>query len=581
MLGFTDHRHTRITVAIAVLAMTATLFGQEAPRGFEMGFTPWPYDATLEAVEETYRIIQEHGDLLAHHLGAGIPWQEALDGEPYPDAVLAEIEGRTSRTTLPVYLAIEALDSQRVGLARTWGTATNMPLEDPWSERSWDDPAVIEAFINFSLDMIDRFNPRYFNYGVEVSDLLHNNPAGFEDFKVFAARVYAEIKAAHPDLDLMVSVALREPCSQRGTEISRRMHELMPFVDTLGVSVYGYAFFEHQDQGDPSTQPPDWLTQVTAFSRGKPLAITETGWIAQDLDVPAFGLSVEADTDDQQAYVAALLRAADQLDLAFVIWFSAVDYDALWSGILGEDPTAAIWRDTGMFDDGLTARPALETWSQWFQRPRHRFVLPHLATAWQNYLFVDGPASATTHLTLTWFDEAGHTGGSHTLTRTGFARIDLTQLIPDAHAARITTRSPSARFRLAYLEPTAEGVAEFRLDDALTNALVFDLPIFEPEEATLTWKGLALYHDGSEPTAVALAAYDADGTRLAETNVMLNAQQRIRASLDVLFGIETEQARSVVRVTARSPNGKLAGLVISGNGLAQLLFTRAVALGGH
>jgi len=567
----------RIFVAIMLFSAFGPLLHawQDDTRTFDMGFTPWPYDATEEAVDHTYQRLHQYGNLVAHHLGGGIPWQEALDGQPYSNQLLAEIEGRTSKTRLPVYLAIEALNSERDGLANYWGESENKPLEAPWQSRSWNDPEVIEAFIRFSLDMIDHFNPKYFNYGVEVSDLIRHNPQGFEKFKVFAAEVYPRIKAVHPNLELLVSVALQSPCSEDGRAIAERMSDLMPFVDMVGVSVYGYAFFDHEGRGDPKTLPPDWLTQINGFSAGKPIAITETGWIAEDLTIPTFGLSVPASEQNQQDYVSRLLSTADQFELAFVVWFAAGDYDALWSGALNQDPTAAIWRDTGLFDETGEPRPGLTTWADWFAKPRHRFLIPHLATGWENVLFVDHPGPEPLDFEIEWFDEVGNVSGSQQFSATGFQKIDLTDTFPEAHAARLTTSSDESRFRLAYAEPTEKGVAEFTLTEARYSRLQFNFPLFSSDQVPLTWKGLALYHDGGLTTAVQLKAFDAQGQLLAETEVSLLPRQRIRATLSSLFGIENAQMLSVVRVTAQSTDGQLAGLNISGNGLSRLLFTQA------
>ncbi|MCG8533746.1 MAG: hypothetical protein MI808_01475, partial [Pseudomonadales bacterium] len=65
-----------------------------------------------------------------------------------------------------------------------------------------------------------------------------------------------------------------------------------------------------------------------------------------------------------KAYLQILFAEADRLNMQFIIWFSIVDYDALWSGVLGQDDVARIWRDTGLYDENLNARPALTSWQQ-------------------------------------------------------------------------------------------------------------------------------------------------------------------------------------------------------------------------
>ncbi len=42
-------------------------------RPFFMGFTPMPYDATGQAVRDTYNFTGEHGDIILHHFDQGVP----------------------------------------------------------------------------------------------------------------------------------------------------------------------------------------------------------------------------------------------------------------------------------------------------------------------------------------------------------------------------------------------------------------------------------------------------------------------------------------------------------------------------
>ena len=101
-----------LSIGLALLFATAMACGgggsgsndsgpQNTPpvtRDFDMGFTTWPYDATVEAVNFVNTETSSRGDFMAHHLDGGIPWQEALDGTPYDPAVEAEIQGRLTST---------------------------------------------------------------------------------------------------------------------------------------------------------------------------------------------------------------------------------------------------------------------------------------------------------------------------------------------------------------------------------------------------------------------------------------------------------------------------------------------------
>lgn len=338
----------------------------EQTRSFAMGFTPWPYDASIVAINFVYSEVNSKADIIAHQLDGGIPWQEALDGSAYPAAVEEELDNRIANTSLgQVYLTLSPLNAARDNLADYWNdSGTNQALGDPWDSRDFDSEEVIQAYTNFAKHTIDRFNPTYFNFALEVSELALNDDARFDKFVVFIEQVSGSLRQAYPDLKLMLSVALKSPESGEANIINTQVSRIVRYVDVVGVSVYPYAFFGHPDKGDPANLPANWLSQIETISSGKPIAITETGWIAEQLDIPRFALDVSADGSNQNAYLRILFEQANSLELQFIIWFSLVDYDALWNGVLGQDDVARIWRDTGLYDENLNPRTALTTWQE-------------------------------------------------------------------------------------------------------------------------------------------------------------------------------------------------------------------------
>ena len=327
----------------------------------------------MAAVDDVNQRIQDNGDIIDHHIMVGVPWEEAFQGLPYPANVDADLTSRVQMVQpgKRVYLAIDSLNTQRDGLAPNWGVNFNEPLPAPWDTRRFNDPEVATAYLNFALDLIGRFDPLYFNYGTEASELMLNDPAAFDGYVVFAQTVYNGIKAQYPNLPVMISIALKSPGSTEMDTITAGFNRIRDYVDIVGVSVYPYVFYDHAGKGNPDNLPGDWLSQVTTLAQGKPVAVTETGWIAEDLVIPAFGVNVPSNEEFQRAYADRLLSEADSLDAKFVIWFAIVDYDALWNGVLAQDPVAAIWRDIGLYDEQLRSRPALAEWQSWFARARN------------------------------------------------------------------------------------------------------------------------------------------------------------------------------------------------------------------
>ena len=166
-------------VLVILLAMLLAACGSESTstqgepatptiqtRPFYMGFTPWPYDATQDAVNTTYTKIQQHGDIIDHQLMQGIPWEAAYNQTAYPNNVEGDIQSRIAQTQdgKAVFLAIDSLNALRTGLAEDWTDSGEQTRTPPWDGRDFDSPEVITAYTNFALDMIARFNPVYFNY---------------------------------------------------------------------------------------------------------------------------------------------------------------------------------------------------------------------------------------------------------------------------------------------------------------------------------------------------------------------------------------------------------------------------------
>lgn len=349
-----------------------TLGPAPTSRSFRMGFTPWQYEATVAARDTTYQRIHSHADIIKQHLSDGIPYQEALDGTAYHPDVENEINTRLTRTQsgMTVLLAIDSLSGGRDGKPLYWSAGGANALTEPWLSRPWSSPEVTTAYINFALDMIGRFQPAYFEYGTEVSELILNDLAAYNnEYVPFAQAVYTSIKAQHPTLPLLTTIAMKHPTSPEASLIATHYPSILPYTDVVGVSVYPYIFFTHANKGDPSTLPSDWLSQITAVAGGKPIAVSETGWAAQDTVIPSFSVNEPSNAQNQNSFADILLTEANTLGAIFVIWWTVTDFDALWSNTLGADPVARIWRDIGLYDEDQNARPALTTWDQWLAAP--------------------------------------------------------------------------------------------------------------------------------------------------------------------------------------------------------------------
>lgn len=378
--------HPVLSLVLSLFLGMSAAAQEELPpaRSFSMGFTPWPYDLTDDAQQQTYDLLSQHSDLILHHMDTGIPWQEALDGTPYPANVHAAIQQRVAqrRTGQKVYLSItpNAL-ADRNRIADIWGAEEHLPLSPVWAQRSFDDPLVIRAFLNHARFMIAQFQPDYFAYGIEVSCAFRglDDPA-FQSLLAFAAQVYPVLKAENPGLPIFlticsISLELDDPAM-----LEEANRQLIVYSDYVGLSIYPYLLtpsIRLRGTAAPQRLPADLLTRWANLAPHKPFAIAETGYIAEPLRIERFGIDIAADEAAQAAYVARLLAELHALEAEFVIWFVLRDYDALVRQLEALTiPTESflIWRDTGLFDGAGQPRAALRLWDAWLALPR---ITPH------------------------------------------------------------------------------------------------------------------------------------------------------------------------------------------------------------
>jgi len=344
---------------------------EELPHGrsFFMGMTPNPYEYTPEAMEETYRILEEHTDIVVHHFDNGVPWPEALGKEPYHQQVENDLRYRTAklREDQRVYLAVAPLDHQRSHLAGYWGESPSLPRTGEWEDRACDDPEVVEAYLNFCRDLIGRFEPTYFNYGVEAN-LSWPGPEdpGFQAFLAFAERVYTTLKAEYPGLPVFLSLAKMDDVDHAaGMEVNRR---LLQYSDLVAVSTYPFLVDLGHLEADPALIPGDWFFSMASLDPGKPFAVAETGYIAEDLYIPDSDVLLKGTEEWQADYVRLLLRECDALDAELVTWFVPRDYDRAseyLKEVGGFPEWVHLWRDCGLLDGEGRARESLKVWDAW------------------------------------------------------------------------------------------------------------------------------------------------------------------------------------------------------------------------
>jgi hypothetical protein len=330
----------------------------QSSRHFRMGFTAFPYDISIEAVEQTRQFVRDNADLIAHHI-EGVPWAEALRDEPFPKEVLDDHGSKRSMKPpgAKVYLAVSP---GRGDLKHPDRGATPLPPE--LKGKLYDDPLVQRAFLTYCRRCIAFFKPDYLAIGIEVNEIFSAGADRWRAYVELHRYVYGALKKEHPSLPIFASFTLHNMIKDHGPMLAA-WKELMPFNDFIAVSYYPFL------AGQPADEALAWLTET--FDRfGKPYAMVETNEAGDRLVFPKSKIRIDGTPEKQAAYVRTLLALAEQHRFEFVVFFIHRDYDALWDKIKATAPELFMaWRDCGLVDEQGNARPAYAVWREYFERP--------------------------------------------------------------------------------------------------------------------------------------------------------------------------------------------------------------------
>jgi hypothetical protein len=330
-----------------------------------MGFTPFPYDMTEEAVKDTYRFIAGNADIVAHHMES-VPWIEALRGQPFSAALDDNWKTRKAGTPrgAKVYLA---LSPGRGALGQYWGARENMPVPGGFAGRRFNDPIVMTAYLEYCKRAVEFFKPDYLGIGIEVNEIYAVSPRIWTLYVELHQYVYRELKKRYPGLPIFASFTLHATLDRRKPPRNRaRMlnayRELMPWNDLVPVSFYPFI-------GGLSGEVENSLKWMTAQfdGFGKPYAIVESGEPAESVAVPGMRVTVRGTPAGQAAFYETMLSFAEKKRFAFIISFLYRDYDALWEKIKDKSPGLFVaWRDCGLLDEKGNKRPAYHVWRRYF-----------------------------------------------------------------------------------------------------------------------------------------------------------------------------------------------------------------------
>lgn len=320
-------------------------------REFYMGYTPWSYDDTIESVESTYAFLNAHGDIISHHLEAGVPWTEALSGAAFHSNVTTGWQYRVDNTeTAKSFVSITPLNNARDGLALYQGSSDNMALPGAFDGLAFNHPHVKQAFKSYAKRVVSFFNPDYLAIAVEANELMANDTTLWNDFVELYAETYAAVKTEHPDLPVFFTTSVHNMESWQWEYLL----PLCAYSDLAGAS-YHPQLQAGFNLGDPLSALTDFIARVS-----KPVVVTEASYPADDISIiPGF----PGTPAYQNAVYTVLLDLAQSNPFEFCIFWAHRDHDA----IAGDLPALAeVWQSVGVLEADGTQRASYTTLESYF-----------------------------------------------------------------------------------------------------------------------------------------------------------------------------------------------------------------------
>ncbi len=372
------------SIVLSILVLTAAKCKRNAPapycypidetvpasRTFYMGFTAFPYDLTLQALEESYANQRQYGDLLLFHFDHGVPWNEALNNLPFPSEVQADIDRAIANKTPghKVLLTATPTAPDRESLAGFWNNeGPHQQLTAPWNTYTFDSPEVITAYIQYCRRIINQINPDYFAFAIEINASFKENTPVFDSFLTLADTVYHTLKRDFPQLPVFMTFQ-DQSFNKNKDELLHITSRLLPYSDMVAVSTYPYWQYDHPHRdANPVLFPNSWLREMHDLAPQKPFAVSETGFCAEDLVIPEYDVQIKGTSQWQAGYMQKLLIESYKLHAEFIAWFIYRDYDALYNTM--PSPVFKIWKDTGVEDGNGNKRPAHRKWMEWKNLP--------------------------------------------------------------------------------------------------------------------------------------------------------------------------------------------------------------------
>jgi len=326
-------------------------------RNFYMGFSTWPYALTTQAYNDTYQFINRNSDIYEEIISPKIPWDAWINNTALPAEFTNEVY-RCVNHKIPgkkLVLSVSVLSIFKNDLAPDYNGY--IPTYTYFS-----DSEIENAYFKHLKYLIEMLQPQYLIYGIEMNELYIRNPSQWPYYKILMNHIRQRLKTEFPDLPIAESISLHSLYLSPLSNASNYQNEIFNYANQMDfVPISFYPFFNDLKTSGEFHAAFDFLLSHI----NKPIAISETGMNAENIDVDVYNFHRTGDENRQNEYLKSLLLIAQEHQFEFIIWWTHRDYYETWQALPSEiQNLAKIYLSCGLVKNNGTYRPVYNSWKE-------------------------------------------------------------------------------------------------------------------------------------------------------------------------------------------------------------------------
>jgi hypothetical protein len=278
----------------------------------------------------------------------GIPWTEFASG-PTPNAnnpwtiKLLSLAQQAHVTNKPISLQLLLTRKKLTQIAsnnngslvvQDWPSSNDCYDFSQFSQSGTDANAKYIAYLNYTKWMVNTFQPKYLNIGVELNLYYHDcNPSfprRWDSLVSFENTIYDQIKSTYPNMIVFPSIQLESLYNNSLTGIDDNAYAALSSLKRDRFAISTYPMLVGKSGGgfiSPADLPADYLTRA-AEKGGEKELIAETGWNSQNLNFgtpTSCNTLIPSDETKQATYLQYVLDTAQAKNITLVTWWSNRD----------------------------------------------------------------------------------------------------------------------------------------------------------------------------------------------------------------------------------------------------------------